>query len=57
MSTMHRILTSTFGRARRSVLVNHPAAPQTSTRHQDVGSGTLTCAPWMGLYFEDHELA
>ncbi|MFD1213567.1 hypothetical protein ACFQ36_16130 [Arthrobacter sp. GCM10027362] len=57
MSTMHRILASAFGRARRTVPVNCPAAPQTSSPHQADGSGTLTCAPWMGLYFEDHDLA
>lgn len=57
MSIVHRLLPSAFGYQRRTNFITHQNHSQAESSVQSIGStDRLTCAPWLGLYFEDSEL-
>jgi hypothetical protein len=52
MSTVYRILLSTFSRSGRPVASGRRAAGVGATARQPMGPEVLTCTPWAGLYAE-----
>lgn len=53
MSTAHRVLGRAFCHSARALPFHLPLVRPSITPPQSSGSGTWSCTPWEGLYFEE----